>query len=88
MAALSALGVDIQYVVTGVRSTNLPAVANVAESGAEYRITPRELAVLELFGELNEEQKKNILHALEEKKRLNACLIELEAMKKQAGGTK
>jgi transcriptional regulator with XRE-family HTH domain len=72
---IAAAGADVQYIVTGVRSVNLPA-SGTAEPGAKYCATPQHHAVLQLYDALDEGQRREILHALAEKKRLN----ELEAL--------
>lgn len=60
-------------------SPNTPPVAHLAEPADA--LSPRKKAVLDLFEALSESQQREILHALEDKKRISDIEAELQEMK-------
>lgn len=79
----SALGADAQYIFSGVRVA--------AKKENEFAEPPQNYAVLnkkrveKLMDDLSAEQQAEIIRQMEEKKRLNMCVIELNELKKQVG---
>ncbi|MDT4868198.1 Bacteriophage CI repressor helix-turn-helix domain protein [compost metagenome] len=79
-------GVSLDWLLTGEGEMPRHATDRLSSSGAEYsafEMSPREMAILELFRELDEADQREIQRVAEEKKRLTSLeqrLAELEAV--------
>lgn len=83
LAAISEIGADVGYIVTGVR-TPKPAAA-IAEGGAEYRsVSKREARILDLLSDLPDEQVRQVQDAAEKEKQLKELREELAEARRKA----
>jgi transcriptional regulator with XRE-family HTH domain len=72
LAAMATAGADVNYILTGKRTEKTQA-----ERLSEKMVL--------LFEGLDAEQQREILGAVQEKKRLNQCLSELDELKRKRG---
>lgn len=80
LTRLAANGVDVLYILTGVRS----AKAELQEPPANYAVLNKK-RVDKLMDDLTPEQQAEVVKVAEEKRRLNFCEIELAELKKKKG---
>ncbi len=79
LQAIAAAGVDVQYLVTSIRSQE----AAEAEPPRNY-VDLNKKRIDSLMDDLTAQQQAELIKLAEEKKRLNQCEIELEEFKKKA----
>ena len=81
LQAIATLGVDIQYILTGIREKT----SVIQEKAIHYAVNKRAQCMAELLDALNDDQQKEIFTIIEEKKRLNQLEATVAQLVKKAG---
>jgi transcriptional regulator with XRE-family HTH domain len=87
LAAIAKEGVDVGYIVTGVRTPQAgQGQSQVQETGGEYRVvTPKQAAILDLLDGLGDDALRDVQAVAEKEKLLKELQADLADIKRKVG---